>query len=289
MPRGDYTRSLKLPASEELLDLVLYRPVAFALVRAIARFPVTPNQVTMFSLAAGLAAAYAFATGSRAGMSWGALSYALANVLDCADGQLARLQKSGTLLGRVVDGAADYVSALAVFTGLGIGLASPGAAAWWTVLVAGISTGVQAMYFDYYQSEFISSAAGESDFIDREIDRFSAEIGKIRRGATGAIRIYLLRFYVGYLRVQKKFCSPGRPSGSQAPAGASMIRLWSFLGPTTNRTLLVVCALAGRLDAYLWLVAGAGNTWLIAACLLQSRLRRGMNPARSRAADGERS
>ena len=279
MKESDYKRSLKFPPSEEILDLLFYRPVAFVVVKAIARFPITPNQITLASLAAGLAAAVEFASGSRPGLIWGALLYALANVLDCADGQLARLQKSGTLLGRVVDGAADYLSGIAIFIGLGIGLASSGAAAWLLIAISGVSSGLQAMFFDRYQSEFISSAAGEPDFADREITRFQIELGRMRHAGRDLVRPLLLQLYIGYLEAQQRFRGRDRvdrkTSGGQSPDRALMIRLWSVLGPTTNRSLLIVCAFAGRIDIYLWAIAIGGNAWLLAIATLQSRIRSG--------------
>jgi hypothetical protein len=53
-----------------------------------------------------------------------------------------------------------------------------------------------------------------------------------------------------------------------------MIRLWSFLGPTTNRTLLIVCALIGRIDLYLWIIVVAGNLWLAVCSIVQGRIHR---------------
>ena len=274
MNESEYKRSLKFPPSEEILDLLFYRPVAFVVVKAVARLPVTPNQVTLASLAAGLAAAAEFASGSRSGLIEGALLYALANVLDCADGQLARLQKSGTLLGRVVDGAADYLSGVAIFLGLGIGLASSGAAAWWLIAIAGVSSALQAMFFDRHQSEFISFAAGEPDFAAREITRFQTELRRIRLDGKEFFRPVLLQLYIRYLAVQQRFRGKEgvqrRSSGGEGLNRTLMIRLWSVLGPTTNRTLLIVCALAGRIDIYLWSIAVGGNAWLLAISALQA-------------------
>ena len=48
-----------------------------------------------------------------------------------------------------------------------------------------------------------------------------------------------------------------------------MIRLWSFLGPTTNRSTLIICSFFGRVDVYLLLVVALGNTWLLFCMLLQ--------------------
>src|SRR5437867_3338838 len=106
----EYKRSLKMTEAEEIFDLLFYRPVAFVFVKTIYRLPITPNQVTGLSLLAGLISAWYFSAGTHSALAAAAVWYAIANVLDCSDGQLARLQKSGTLLGRVVDGTADYVS-----------------------------------------------------------------------------------------------------------------------------------------------------------------------------------
>ena len=47
--------------------------------------------------------------------------YLLFNVLDCSDGQLARIKKNGTSVGRLLDGIADYIAAIAIYAGIAIG------------------------------------------------------------------------------------------------------------------------------------------------------------------------
>ena len=89
---------------EEPLDLLFYRPIAFAIVKLIYRLPITPNQVTLLSLGAGLVAAYYFSLGTAGAFIAAAVWYAVTNILDCCDGMLARLQGSGTPLGRLIDG-----------------------------------------------------------------------------------------------------------------------------------------------------------------------------------------
>ncbi len=268
---GEYRRSLKLPASEELIDLLFYRPIAYLLVKGISSFPVTPNQVTMLSLAAGLAAAWRFSTGSQAGFAEGAIFYAAANILDCADGQLARVQQSGTLMGRVLDGSADYLSGIAIFMGLGLGLEAEGNSSWPLVIAAGISSTLHAIVFDHYQSEFLSAERGEKDFADSEIERFTREIARLRSQGGGEVRIFLLRSYLSYNRVQRTI---GRflPSCRTQSNRAFMIRLWSFLGPSTNRTILILCALYGEIPLFCRFTALALNAWLLAGLLLQKIL-----------------
>ncbi|MBI1803599.1 MAG: CDP-alcohol phosphatidyltransferase family protein [Ignavibacteriae bacterium] len=282
---AEYQRTLKMPEAEEIFDLLVYRPLAFLFVKFIYRTPITPNQVTILSAIAGLVAAWMFSLGAATALIWGALWYAIANVLDCADGQLARLQQSGTLLGRVVDGVADYISGVAIFLGIGAGLAASGTSARWLVAAAGISSALHAMFFDHYQSEFISTVRAEQNFLEREVKQFSDEIEKLRQSGGSGFRIAILSVYVRYLGLQK-FSSTKHSNAAIDPIlykmkNAMMIRFWSFLGPTTNRTLLISCALVGNVQVYLWCIIVAGNVWLLISYLLQRRIHRKLGSAAS--------
>lgn len=282
MLREDYRKSLKLPEAEEVFDLLVYRPLAFILVQGIHRLPVTPNQVTLFSLLTGFAAAWCFAAGTAAAATWGACWYAAANILDCADGQLARLQKSGTFLGRVLDGAADYVSSIAIFLSLGIGFAAAGEPRWLLVVLGGLSSALHAMLFDHYQNAFISRVRGETNFLRREMEQFIGELNRLQGQPRSGLRRLLLRLYLRYLGAQQKTAvqrrEPQVSPEQYRKAHGTMIRLWSILGPTTNRTLLICCAVAGRPEVFLWIVVAGLNGWMLVAALLERRIQKAETP-----------
>jgi phosphatidylglycerophosphate synthase len=270
----EYRRSLKMPEAEELLDLLFYRPVAFLFVKVIYRLPITPNQVTLLSLLAGLLSGWCFASAPHGALSWAAIWYLAANILDCSDGQLARLQSSGSLLGRVIDGVADYASSIAIFIGLWVGGSHPLA----LVIAAGVSSALHAFFFDHYQSEFISTVRAERNFLEREVDTFTLEIARLRREGGSALSIVTLELYLRYLAFQKRSNTKAESQSfepeSYRKSNLLMIRLWSFLGPTTNRSLLIACAFAGRVDLFLWTVVMAGNAWLAVCFFLQRGIHR---------------
>ncbi len=81
---------LKATEVEEGLDLILYRPLAFGLVKAVQPTPITPNQITFASLIMGLASGYCYWQGTPQYLLWGAILLFLTNLFDCADGMLAR-------------------------------------------------------------------------------------------------------------------------------------------------------------------------------------------------------
>ena len=269
-----------MPEAEEIFDHLFYRPLAFVLVKAIYRLPITPNGVTLFSIITGFLAAWFFGIGTSSALIVGALWYVLTNILDCADGQLARLQKSGTLLGRVVDGVVDYIISLAIFIGIGVGLEGSGNGMWVLVVLTGVSSAIHAMFFDHYQSEFISTVRGERNFLQSELEQFTDEIERLKSEHRDGIKLFFLSLYVWYLHLQQRASTREHvyqfDPQTYRKQNILMIRLWSFLGPTTNRTLLIICALVGRIDAYLWIVLTVGNLWLAASYLLQRRIHRNL-------------
>jgi phosphatidylglycerophosphate synthase len=276
----EYRTSLKMPEAEELGDLLFYRPLGFLFVKAVQRSPLRPNHVTALSLVFGLLAAWDFSAGRASAAAVGGAWYALANVFDCADGQLARLQKSGTLLGRVVDGAAAYISSVAIFLALGLGWARGDASLWGLVIAAGFSSALQAMFFDHYQSEYISAVRAEKNFLDREMEQFSAELRRLRETGKSALARGVLEIYIWYMRLQKR-SSTREELRTYEPEfykehNTGIIRMWSFLGPTTNRTALIACVLFGNIHVYLWIVVVPVNIWLFVCYALQRRIHKAM-------------
>lgn len=91
------------------------RPPAAVVVWLFARTRISPNQVTFLSVIVAAVAAAIFA----GLLSWpwlvvGALVYELSFVLDCADGQLARLRKIASPLGHLLDFLMDELKAMAL-------------------------------------------------------------------------------------------------------------------------------------------------------------------------------
>src|SRR3954464_2680836 len=99
---SEYKKSLKMVEVEEYFDLFFYRPLAFVLVKTVYRTSITPNQLTIVAIFIGITCAIIYAQGT-AYFALGALFFALYNIVDCSDGQLARIKKNGTHAGRIVD------------------------------------------------------------------------------------------------------------------------------------------------------------------------------------------
>jgi hypothetical protein len=274
----EYKNSLKMAEVEEPLDLFFYRPIAFGIVKLIYRLPITPNQVTLLSLGAGLAAAYCFSLGTGGALIAAAIWYAVANILDCCDGMLARLQGSGSPLGRLVDGIADWVIAVAIFVGLGIGLeiSTGDPAVWYLVVAGGLTSALHAVVFDLHQQEYLSGVRGDRSFHSKETEKVEKELGELRGKKGNWWRKAVLRTYMQYLKVQGPVKGKSENKRQVAPEvfrqyNRRVMRWWTLLGTTTNRTLLILAALLHAPFAFLWIVVVAGNLYLL-FMLLQQRI-----------------
>ena len=117
-------------------------PYSQYIARWAARRGWTPDAVTLLSLAVGIVAAAAFATGERAGMIAGALLLQAAFTLDCVDGQLARYTRRFSRFGAWLDAIGDRSKEYLAFAGLALGAAQGGDDVW---LLAGAALALQTV------------------------------------------------------------------------------------------------------------------------------------------------
>jgi phosphatidylglycerophosphate synthase len=120
-------------SSDGVVDKYFNRPLGRFLSKALVHTPITPNQVTVVSMLIGLVSAYCFAAGHHAAGILGALLLQLSALVDCVDGDLARIAFKESPLGKWLDIVLDQVVHVAVFAGIAVGLSRQGTEApvWW--------------------------------------------------------------------------------------------------------------------------------------------------------------
>lgn len=85
---------------------------------------VTPNHLTTLRLLIGLTGAAALAAGGYGWSNVGALLVVLSNFVDHTDGELARISGKSSRIGHFYDLAADALVTVAMFVGMGVGVAA---------------------------------------------------------------------------------------------------------------------------------------------------------------------
>ncbi|HEX9006285.1 MAG TPA: hypothetical protein VF889_03245, partial [Bacteroidota bacterium] len=175
----------------------------------------------------------------------------------------------------------DWAISVAIFVALAHGLSSAtgNPMMWWLVAAGGFTSALHAIVFDYIQQEYICNVRGNRNFLSKELERVRAELeGRRAHGGGWWSRLWL-EVYLRYLTVQAK--SQFKENGEQqAPPqlfreyNSRLMRWWTVLGATTNRTGLIVAALLGRPDLFCWIVFIPGNLYLLSMVLIQRRTQR---------------
>jgi 1L-myo-inositol 1-phosphate cytidylyltransferase / CDP-L-myo-inositol myo-inositolphosphotransferase len=118
------------------IDRVLYRPLARSLTRALLSTPISPNAVTLASMAIGVAGGLLVGSAGTGRVLAGVVCLVASGILDCCDGELARLRHAESRLGHVLDVAGDTLVAVALLAGIVRRLVRSGPVPGWPVLAA---------------------------------------------------------------------------------------------------------------------------------------------------------
>jgi phosphatidylglycerophosphate synthase len=102
------------------VDRILNRRCSRLFTHLLVYFPITPNQISVLSLALGFAGAYGFWNASLLSALVGALFYELAVILDHTDGEIARLKFLESPLGEWLDFSIDTLIHGALVLGMGV-------------------------------------------------------------------------------------------------------------------------------------------------------------------------
>lgn len=113
-------------STDGVVDKYFNRPLGRFLSKALIHTPVTPNQVTVASTLIGLAGAWFFAQGNYTAGILGAFLLQMSALVDCVDGEVARIVFKESPIGKWLDLGLDQVVHVAVFAAIAIGLSQHG-------------------------------------------------------------------------------------------------------------------------------------------------------------------
>lgn len=150
-----YARIRKSVAGDGFFAHYMIRPLTVPVSRALLGTRITPNQVTVFALLLGIAAAVCAGYGTRPAVIAAGILYWLGNAFDCIDGDLARLRLQSSKAGEWLDSMTDEISTFSLMAGLGVGLWRGGVGDEWLLIgVGGSAIGaltVARLYIDLHR------------------------------------------------------------------------------------------------------------------------------------------
>ena len=177
--KQQYNQSLKSMDTEEHIDLWFYRPLGFAWATLFAKLGISPNVVTIASIFLGVGGGILLYFGAQP-LIWlnylGIFLIIWANTYDSADGQLARLTKQYSQIGRILDGVSGDLWFFAIYFALVFRELHFGDAwlkdffmhsqnhwiIWTMAIAAGVSHALQCAMADYYRQFHLYFLKGES-------------------------------------------------------------------------------------------------------------------------------
>lgn len=128
------------------------RRISLQIVRRLASTAVTPNQITVFSVAVGLLGAPFFLSALWPWQTVGAVLFLAHSILDGCDGELARLKFQESRFGGVIDYWGDNVVHIVVFAFMAVGWSLAVAAPWPLLLgVAAALGNLGSAWFVYWR------------------------------------------------------------------------------------------------------------------------------------------
>ncbi|MDR1918439.1 MAG: CDP-alcohol phosphatidyltransferase family protein [Tannerellaceae bacterium] len=260
----EYEASLKSIETENLIDRIFYRRIGFRVARLLLPTSITPNMVTIASIFIGASAGYLFHYQDITHNIYGILLLIIANILDCTDGQLARLSGHKSTTGRILDGLAGDIWFTFIYIGLALRLSREyGTSIFYAAAFAsGLSHLAQANITDYYKTlhlYFISKEKGhEFETIEQVGERHKAMKPGINKAFYLLYRIYTLMQEKATPSLQRMLTSLHARYGDDIPQA---IRLSFRQESSRLMTYINLMTFNGR-TMVLFIVLFTGFVWI---------------------------
>ncbi|MBR1626735.1 MAG: CDP-alcohol phosphatidyltransferase family protein [Bacteroidales bacterium] len=202
----NFQNSLKSSDTEEWWDIKFNRPIGYFWAKCAIPLHITPNMITIASIFIGAVGGWLFYYTDLRLNIIGMILLVLANTLDSADGQLARLTNNKTQLGRILDGLAGDIWFIIIYLALVLrltlleGYSTLGI--WLLAIAAGISHIFAAGMADYYRNVhlfFLKGKSGSEHDVSEKVKEDFKKI-KFKENPFGKVSMW---FYLNYTKTQE--------------------------------------------------------------------------------------
>jgi len=281
--------ALKGDHVEEWIDVRFVRPLGMRVARALLPRRISADQVTFAGLLVGVVAAHFFVYGDRRLDVVGLLLIGVAEVLDSADGQLARLRGTSSRWGRILDGYVDNLRWISVYFFLllrfvhgGAFLGVEPAHVLILVMLAGFSHSLQAAAADLVQGAYLGAAGKPVIDLPEDLENIVLS----RRWWNGVSRHYyrdyakrqalLFPYTVALLRRFRVIPDPGRLRAAYLVRQRRFLPLYGLFGQNAHLAALGAGLLLGYPAALVWADLTVFNLGLVLLVVLHEKSAAGL-------------
>lgn len=203
-----FEATLKSVDTEDPVDLAFYRPVGYHWAQFFHKLGIAPNTVTIISIFVGvLAGVFLYFENIWYNLA-GMLLLVCAHLLDCTDGQLARMTGRFSRSGRILDRFSGCAWSMSVYAMLCLRLMNSGwdLSVFFLALIAGYFHLMQASVVDYYRNFHLLFLKGKSACECELEDKKQLHLNFKRLSWKNEfIKKLLLFFYLQYTVSQERF------------------------------------------------------------------------------------
>lgn len=185
--------------TEEFLDKLFYRPIGYGIAVISKKLRITPNIVTATNIFVGVLAGHLFFYQNVTLNLLGVLLLILAESLDAADGQLARMTNIHSRYGKIFDGVAGNLEFVSIYLHLCARFVIVGGTPWifGIAVISGLSHSYQSAMAEYYRNFYLFFTTGKNIGGIDELDEVQKTYNTLSWFKHFSKKI-LLRLYINY-------------------------------------------------------------------------------------------
>jgi hypothetical protein len=281
---------LKSRAVEDPVNVFIDRPLAYLFAWIVHRTPLSPNGVTLLAILCGVSAGVMFIWGLPQAMVAGGVLLWTSSILDGADGILARAKNLDSEFGRALDGAGDAIVAVCtVFPGFYHIWVTDHDPYDLVLMVPALGmTIVHLALYDFYKELYLfatrpgdGSEGKDADHVEETVRAASNERPMVRMAVNRVLVPHLKRQKALVLRLDPKawrlrtlLRSDDQTAQVYAKDNRVPMQIWALVSLAPHNYLMAICAVADRLDIYLYIRVFLMNAIFVGAVILQRRATR---------------
>jgi len=271
----EYQNNTKEFRLEEPFDFLIYRPLAYLIVKLTYKMPLNPNHYSFVALIWALVGSYFIAQGEKIDFAVGGVCIVLFSVFDCCDGMIARMKKNGSKWGTQIDMFVDLISNIAIYSTLFIGLKKQNhdfPIEYFSFLCA-ICILIHASIYHYYKKQFQHYSSGNPDGRIRELNAWRREYDQLKKQKRQFFEKFLLFMFLKFSNAQKSDASiPLYDAEKYTKVNISILPLWAFVAGSSHLTFLSLALMLNEMPIYLYFALVISNLWLLLVYFIQSNV-----------------
>ena len=274
------TKSFKL---EEPFDYLIYRPLAYLIVKLTYRIPLTPNHFSFAALVSAFIASYFMAQGTKIDFAIGGIFIVIFSTFDCCDGMLARMKKNGSKYGMQIDMFIDLISNIAFYVSLFIGMHQQQNEypLEYLSFACAICILIHASIYNFYKKQFQFYSDGNPDGRKRELNAYKRDLENLNKMPGHYFEKLLLKLFLFFSDVQKDEDKiPTYDPKKYVDVNISLLPLWGSVAGSSHLTFLALALILNEMPIYLYFALVISNIWIFLVHFIQTNVNKSLlNPA----------